>query len=503
MKFKFVFFILLITPLISKASVELDRGRALNDNKQYKDAAGLLYRISKNSKYQKERGKISYELGKSYKALGYNQPAVFQFINAVKSGDSYVLSDSLRNIANISFKLGDEFSLNYALSKIKVNKFPKKDRPLLYFRFGQAYLDAGNPVKAAKSFGKIDSSNPLYSKARYFAGLAYSEAGKLEKSFRAFTQSANARADKGISDQERVAALMGRARVLYHMKRWEESLEAYRSIPRDTKYFHDMLFESSWAMLRSGKFRSALSNFQSLHSKYYDEYFFPEATLLRAIVYLYICKTDEVQKVTKTYDQTYGKIYRRLRRYLKSGASINSGYKELEQVLISVDNGNASQAINNNYRIPYLLLRHISRSSEVQKVYGYLKNIDLEKRRLAQDPNWRRTSEGGYAYKTLNQRATKSKERLAKILRSKLILLSKELQGFEDQKELIEFELISSEKELARKTLEGRADDKEKADGGVNRVFYIQNGYEYWPFKGEYWLDEIGNYHYLGASRCE
>lgn len=483
------------------SSAELDRGIALNENKQYKDAAGLLYRISKNSKYQKERGKISYELGKSYRALGYNQAAIFQFINAVKTSDSAFLSDSLRNIANISFALGDEYSLNYALSKIKISKFPKKDRPLLYFRFGQAYLSARRYSKAAKAFSKISSKNPLYSKARYFAGLAYSEAGKLEQSYRAFTQSANARAEEGVSDGDRVAALMGRARVLYHMKRWDESLEAYRIIPRDTKYFHDMLFESSWAMLRSGKFRSALSNFQSLHSKYYDEYFFPEATLLRAIVYLYICKTDEVQKVTKTYDQTYGKMYRQLKKYLKSGASLGSGYKELSVVLNAVKNGESVS--EENFEIPYLLLRHISRSSEIQKVYSYLQNIQLESAKIKKDSDWVRTPEGGYAYKALVQRNKKAKERLARALRQQLKILNSELLAFEDQKELIEFELISSEKELARKTLEGRNDDLEKADVGVNRVDYIKNGYEYWPFKGEYWLDEIGNYHYLGASRCE
>ena len=43
---------------------------------------------------------------------------------------------------------------------------------------------------------------------------------------------------------------------------------------------------------------------------------------------------------------------------------------------------------------------------------------------------------------------------------------------------------------------------KNQVDEDNQRDFYIQNGYEYWPFRGEYWLDELGNYHYVGTQSC-
>ena len=50
-------------------------------------------------------------------------------------------------------------------------------------------------------------------------------------------------------------------------------------------------------------------------------------------------------------------------------------------------------------------------------------------------------------------------------------------------------------KKIAQKAI-GRASIED-----FDRSYYIQNGYEYWPFKGEYWLDELGNYHYCGHGK--
>jgi len=51
--------------------------------------------------------------------------------------------------------------------------------------------------------------------------------------------------------------------------------------------------------------------------------------------------------------------------------------------------------------------------------------------------------------------------------------------------------------------LAGKDLQSEQIDEKIDRTFYVQNGYEYYPFQGEYWLDEIGNYHYLGKQSCE
>ena len=499
---KFYLATFLFWTAIAQASPELDRAKSLNESKMFEDASKILYQLSANSRYRKEHGEIYYELAKSFAGLELKQAAIFSLIKAVNSGRRDELSKYLEVLSALSFEVGDDVGLNYALSKINLRSFPEEQKPILYFRFGQAYLKAGDFKKAATVFAKVPNGHRLYSKARYFLGLALSEVNSLRNSYSAFTQSVNSRADEGIVDDERVAALMGRARVLYHMKRWNESLEAYRMIPRDSKYFHDMLFESSWAMLRAGKFRSALSNFQSLHSEYYDNYFYPEATLLRAIIYLYICKIDEVNKVVKVYEKTYGKVNKQLKSYLKRNKSPKNDIANYLAMRGDLKRGLATKNAN-NYDIPYLILRHLNRSSKVRARAGYYFNLEKEISQIENMNPWSTSTVASYAKATVQKRKRGSLIRLGRAIREELLKYTKELNDFDDQKELIKFELVSAEKEDARKKLEGRDDFDAEVNPVSSRFNFRKNGYEYWPFQGEYWLDEIGNYHYLGVSRCE
>jgi hypothetical protein len=72
-----------------------------------------------------------------------------------------------------------------------------------------------------------------------------------------------------------------------------------------------------------------------------------------------------------------------------------------------------------------------------------------------------------------------------------------------EQAGFIRYEMINGQKEQIKKRIAGKNINDQAIDEEVKREFYAQNGYEYWPFDGEYWLDEVGNYHYLGKQSCE
>ena len=72
-----------------------------------------------------------------------------------------------------------------------------------------------------------------------------------------------------------------------------------------------------------------------------------------------------------------------------------------------------------------------------------------------------------------------------------------------EQNGFLRFEMITGEKERIKKGLVGKLTETRTIDQSEKRDYYIQNGFEYWPFRGEYWLDELGNYHYLGVQSCE
>jgi hypothetical protein len=252
-------------------------------------------------------------------------------------------------------------------------------------------------------------------------------------------------------------------------------------------------------MLRSARFRSTLSNFQSLHSSYYDDAYLPETLLLRAIVYLYICQYDEMEKVLSLFNTQYGGALKKINGFLEKN-DMNDYYKELYTAIQL----KAGAEVKGKTEIPYNILKFIASEGDVRRSYAYLKKIIEEKNMLDDDDTLRRSAVGEYSNRILTNRISSTKAVLGSMTKRYLTDIKNELNDLTEQAGFIRYELLNGRKELLKRKIEGKNVKVELAkDESQDREFYIQNGYEYYPFQGEYWLDEIGNYHYLGRQSCE
>ncbi len=507
-KLKGVFLLLIlalipmITSNIALASPEFSRAEFFLEKNDNFQAAQRFYDIINNPKYKIEHSKALYSLSKALTKIGFNQSAIY-FLTAiarVNSASKY-MDPALEALYEIGFQIGDESALKYSLSKIDLSQFPAGKMDLLYYRLGEVYLEKNDLKNAISSYAKITSESKLFGKSRYNMGMAYAELQNPKLSVKYFTQAVNARRKNGVTDTQRVGALIGRARALYQMGRWDNSISTYKMIPRDSEFWHSSLFESTWAYLRSGKFRSAMSNFQSLHSKFYESYYLPESLVLRSIVYLYICKYEEVDKVLTTYNEVYGRLQVQILNYLKDKRQNREDLIQMNNMLSDIAKG---KELPKSYSgIPSLALRHISRSANFKKSYKYLKFL-YEERNLnsIQNDFWKRSALSKQIAKDLTQRISISEKYVGALIRKSLILMNEELLEFSDQKEFIKVEVTTAKTEGAMKKMRGTDDTSAPITAKNSRDFYITNGYEYWPFQGEYWLDEIGNYQYVGASQC-
>lgn len=493
---------LLVGQNVFAASQAYKRAEYSMNRGEYLQAAQRFYDITKNSQYKLEHPQALYNLGRTLNKLNLNQAAI-NYLTVIAKLNRGPVDDALEVLYELGFEIGDQESLVYALSKLNLKKFPKSKQDLLYYRIGEVYLEGKHYAKAAASFARVPSSSKLYAKAQYSRGLAFAEQGNAKASVISFTRAVNARKEKGITDTQRVGALMGRARAYYQAGLWDQSISTYRMIPRDSYFWHDSIFESSWALLRSGRFRSALSNFQSLHSKFYDDKYQPESLILRSIVYLYICRYDEVDKVLASYDATCGKMHSQINAYVSDRKAKTENLIQANRMY--EDLKIPGKTIRDSYNgIPGVALRYVTKKAEFSRYYNYLLNLYAERERLRKQPaNWLKSNLGQQITKYLNGRIENVETYLSKFVEDSLKLMAKELVELNDQKEYIKYEVLNSKTELARKELSGNDSEESYVDQETSRNYYIQNGYEYWPFKGEYWLDEIGNYHYVGTSQCQ
>jgi tetratricopeptide (TPR) repeat protein len=475
--------------------------------KQYLDASRLLFQMSRNPMFKDDATKIKYALGSSLYELKLYQAAAFVFYDILSQEsqgkkDRY-FKESLQKLSLAANALDSDILLHYAIRKLSENEFPAANRDMLYFRTGELNLDDKKFIDAATSFGRVRPSSPFYFKSKYNQGLALAEAKENDRAVAAFEELIEA-AGPTVTNRNRVDALLGKARVLYQQQKWDESTEVYREVPRDTEQWHEALFESSWSLLRAAKFRSALSNFQSLHSPYYEDFYQPESLLLRGIVYLYICRYEEMEKTLDLFERIYKPVQSDVREALEGDRDSILYFKELARVSNNLAAMKARAKNRDGLKIPFLVARNILKEGDVSKTFSYLRKLEVEKKRISSFPlAWRSAPIGKYVQRISDKRIEATRALAGKQIRRHLILIQNDLRDFFEQASFMRYEMINGKKESVKKEIVGKSLPHNKVDDQEARNFYIQNGYEYWPFKGEYWLDEIGNYHYVGVQACE
>lgn len=483
----------------------MQKARKLAANKQYEEASKLLFQMSRSSMFADQLAQVKYVLGLTLLEMKLNQAAAFVFYDVVrqesKNPGSKYLRQALGKLSIAADALESDVMLRYAIRKVDENDFPASQKDMLYYRLGEAKLADRDFDEAARLFGRVKPTSTYGLRARYNQALAYSESKKNDQALTAF-EALIAGARQTVTDKNRVNGLIGRARVLYQMGRWGDSIEAYRMVPRDTEQWHDALFESSWAMLRGARFRSALSNFHSLHSSFYDSHYQPESLLLRAIVYLYICRYDEMEKVLDLFDRQYKPVQKQIRTALQTNRDSMSFFREL--VRKEDEDTGAKKSFVQTSRLPELVTHYVQKEGDVKKTLNYLRRLQGERRRIMSlSTGWRTSGIGKYTQKIVEKRLESTRILAGKQFRRHLILVQNDLRDLFEQSSFLRFEMISGKKEVVKKEIAGKGLSNEKVDEDSSRDFYVQNGYEYWPFNGEYWLDEIGNYHYVGVQACE
>lgn len=483
------------------------RANKLAANGQYQEASKLLFQMSRSPSYEKNSAQIKYVLGLMLFEMKLNQASAFVFYDLIRQESktnpkSRFIRQSLEKLAIAADALDSDVLLRYAIKQVDESEFPAASRDMLYYRTGEVKMAEKAYAEAARQFSRVRQNSLFFTRARYNMGLALAQANDLERAQAVFEDLADRTKGQGVTDRQRVSALLGRARVLYQRQLFSGAIEAYRDIPRDTEQWHEALFESSWAMLRDGRFRSALSNFHSLHSPFYDDFYQPESVLLRAMTYLYICRYSEMSVTLKLFDHVYKPIQRDLHSILTNIDDANIYYRELAKVKDNFDAIRANRIGRRGFQLPFAVARQVLKEGDVRRTFNYIANLEEERKRLSMLPStWKTSGIGIYSMKIVDKRIEATRILAGKQIRRHLLLIDNELRDLFEQSGFLSFEMLNSKREALKKEIQGKG--LTKVDGDTERSYYVQNGYEYWPFKGEYWLDEIGNYHYVGVSACE
>ena len=117
--------------------------------------------------------------------------------------------------------------------------------------------------------------------------------------------------------------------------------------------------------------------------------------------------------------------------------------------------------------------------------------------------SWRRSKAGAYSLKLVNTRIQSSMKQVENIIRRHLKDVQSEMKDFFNQEQYLKYESLRGRRKRIKQRISKKYLGNIKVIESTSRDYFVQNGFEFWTFNGEYWLDELGNYHYVGLQNCK
>lgn len=505
---------------------KLDAAMNQFKSENYEQAALSSYELLNDPSLAALHLEARYLLAKALYRMGMYHSSLIQFSKVLERGDqgNKFFKPSLEWLFFISHKTVNESVILDEIAKYSNYKFPEKFqnefRYLLaryHFVRGRALDQVDQKQEADKSFDEvkrlvllIPRDDPFYPRAKYLEGLSYfrenTETG-FNNALNAFKEvvrltrpSATKKSDVAKIDQSlREQAFMQLARTHYGHRQNRYAIAYYNKIERGTAPWLEALFESSWANYRIGQYEQALGNLITLSSPFFRDEYFPEALILKAVIYYENCRYRESTIILEDFNRIYGPVFDELKLLLDKNMEASAYY----DVLADVQKKNKEGVQRNNTDlILERILRLALSDKDLKKTNDSILELESELDGIAGKTD---TFKFSNLSKELNEALKEQRTELIKkagiMAKGKLETELAALKKLLGNAERIKFETVDKEKEfLQQSLLEGGKVDIVKS---YRYSVAVPDDQLYWPYEGEYWRDELGTYQYTLTKGCK
>jgi tetratricopeptide (TPR) repeat protein len=225
--------------------------------KNYEEAATILLDVVE--KYPNSRahddalvllGESLFQARDFYSARHYLQEAV------AKNTGSKQEQQALQRLVEISLRTGDFDNVDSYLSRLQ-NLPPNLMEPATPYVRGKYYYYRSRLDDAATVFAAIPQTNPYFFQARYFLATIAVKKGDLATATQSYDALLKTQAPDAASRDVQDLARLAIARILYERSQFDKAIEAYLSIPRQSKYWPDALREQAWTYIKAKDWQRA------------------------------------------------------------------------------------------------------------------------------------------------------------------------------------------------------------------------------------------------------
>ena len=490
-----------------------------NDN--FEPAALAFFDMSQDPAMAGLAVESEYWLGKSLYKLGMYHSSLQMFSKVLARGPSTkFFKSSLEWLFFIARKTVNETVVLDEIARYSNYEFPERFRNefrYLLARYnvvrGKALDDAEQTGEATKSFDEvkrlslmIPKGDPFYPRAKYLEGLAYFRENKLETALESMKEVVRAtRQAEGPMTAERKQlqalremAFMQLARTHYGARQNRYAIAYYDKIERGGVQWLESLFEASWAHYRIGQYEQALGNLITLSSPFFREEYFPEALILKAVVYFENCRYREALTIIEDFEAIYGPVQQELDVLVSKNMEATEYFNVLDEVRKKNKEG---QKLKGTDEILERILNLALTDKDLKKTVDSIAELEGEMDAVGTKGD---TFKYSNLSKQLIERLKEQRQGLigkaGLMAKSKLDFENGQLQTLRANGLRIKFETTSKEKDFLEEML--KAGGQQAVVKPYKYSTAVSDDQLYWPYVGEYWRDELGTYQYTLTKGC-
>ncbi len=456
-----------------------------------------------------------YMLGKSLYKMGLYHSALNQFKAVLSRGaNGKFFKSALEWLFYIADKTVNEQIVLEEVARYANFDFPERFRSQFryllaryHFVRGKALDEAGQGEEAKKSFEEarklvlqVPRGDRFYGKVKYLQGTIDFKEGAFPQALESFKEVVRANNPRGgyADAHQRALAFMQLARTHYGHKQNRYAIFYYDKVERGSDQWLEALFESSWAHFRIGQYERALGNLITLSSPFFKDEYFPEALILKAVVYFENCRYKEARAILEEFEQTYMPVHNELEK-ITAQKSDSQGYWDM---LAEIQRRNVESGGRGSTVLLERIFKLALSDKDLKAANDSILEVEKEQDTIGGLGDRFRYSD---LAKSLNEGLKAERAALAQkagvLAKSKLENELTQLKDLLGQALRIKFETTDMEKRALEDELAGGP----KLVQLKNYKFSCAVGdeRECWPYEGEYWRDELGTYEYTLTKGCK
>jgi hypothetical protein len=509
-------------PVAGQMTEQAAQATRLFDGEMWGDAAAALYRVYKGETGDDEGNKqlAQYHLAISLYRLKFYQGAYGIFSEIADKPNHLKFNETLLWLAKLATDLPEPADIVERVGKYndaQIDKFNNANQRELYWQLnyllGRYKYRNRQYDDALRLFKKVDHQSKYYVRGQFFSGISNVQLRRSVPAVESFKRIVGA-IDSGeleaVEDEDRMRdlAFLSMARTYYSASvRLDESnsptidsqklsaaVKYWNKVDEGSEYWLDALFEESWAYFMAGDYAHALGNIHTIESPYFPNSYYPEAEILKAVIYFSNCQYEDAETIVAKFQTKYQPIYDDLTKELgrfKGEDQDEPFYKFLKQVRDGKANLSPRiKIVVENALGDRQLLRHLQ----------YVQVLDDEQKRFNKAPAAFRDSPLGNDVKDAMQLARDIAVRNAgQLARERYQRNLDELNEHLRDAAKILIDITSAKRNQLDAAIAGSQVTAQESERNIVKP---DEEHVIWPFEGEYWRDELGFYRQTITSKC-